>query len=736
MALDRTSGFDLLVQVSENELNNQLATAFLAGDVLPPSMSAPVDRSGVVGTFDMNFNTPVADLDRPRPSMGLTVPFANSQFRVTAPITLTLAPLGGTITIVDRIEMITQGSNQIATMDFNNGAPTVMVAFDTASQAILTPVLDVTGLTLEQVQNMMAGIILQQLQTGVGRIDLTPPIPVVNDTDPTTIFDIDVTTVNDTTATDRDCITFGVRMANDSGGNINGVTTSFIPAGSQSLVMMSNFWLLARVMRPRLAASLGRPVTDFDTPLRLNRSIPAPGGQGTLTQLEARVEGNRIRVNGQARDSGTGWSAMSNFTFFIDIALVDGSLSVTATTPTVDTNVDLEWWVWLLTLGLGALFGGIIGTIVTAIVLAIVEAVAEGIIDNLVGGGIGDSLGGLPAIPLGPIGGGLTLSTVVLDDMELRCSITRSLSVPVKNQGSHLSSTGFNVDLDTGTIRSSVLPETDLVWNPSRGLSANGPTGLSVIGTSFSSLTPVQVSNLPLLSREIPLTLIPFTYPPSTPFVEHDEVVFGVRTTDGRYAKARAWRSLTAGGALQLSWVTYDTPVPRLDIAARWWVIERGEVTEFIRPDCSVCRSSPVRWCGMFEAWPRLMAFPIDYQWCLCGKVLEEGEGSVSTPHGPLAYKLTGRCLCIETEMEQDVDCELCVSAIDSRGQELFTCTRLVQQGIETRCMKCVPKAPYMKLEVIPADPALNAWRPLIAARTMKTQDQDRVEKANTVALA
>ena len=30
MALDRTSGFDMLVQVSETEINNQLAAAFLA----------------------------------------------------------------------------------------------------------------------------------------------------------------------------------------------------------------------------------------------------------------------------------------------------------------------------------------------------------------------------------------------------------------------------------------------------------------------------------------------------------------------------------------------------------------------------------------------------------------------------------------------------------------------------------------------------------------------------------
>lgn len=720
MALDRTSGFDMLVQISETELNNQLATAFLAGSTFPPAISVPVNTGGVTGTADLNFNTPVADLDRPRPRMGLTIPFSNSQLQITAPLAVTIAPLGGTITIVDSIVMITQGSNQLATMDFNAGAPDVTVVFDAASAALLAPLLSAAGLTIAQAQNMMAGVVLTQLQTSIGRIDLTPPIPVVDDADATTVFDIDVTTVNDTSALDRDCITFGVRMANDSGGNINGVTTSMIPAGSQSLVMMSNFWLLARVMRRRIAASLGRPVTDFDTPLRLNRNIPAPGGQGTLTNLEARIIGNRIAVTGRATDSGTGWSAESNFSFFIDIALSGGAITVTATTPDVDTDVDLAWWVWLLSLGLGALFGGIVGVIVAAVVLAVVEAVAEGIADGMISDGISGSLGGLPSIPLGPIGGGLTLSSIVIDDLELRSTIVRSVSVPVKNQGGHTSLGEFAVDLDTGVINADTRVGSDLVWNPAASLSTNGPSGLSITGTSFGALTPVQISRLPLATNQLPMGLIPLAFPPSFPFFTHNEVVFGVRTTEGRLAKVRAWRSITEAGVLHLNWVTFDTPTPSLDIAARWSVLERGEVSEHITPDCSFCRSNPVRWCGIFEAWPRLAAFPIDYQWCLCGEVIEEGSGEVSTKYGPLAYRLVGRRLYIETEMAQSVGCELCVSAIDARGLELFTCIQLNQSGIEKYCRKCDPRKPNVRVEILAVDAKLATWRPLITSETVK----------------
>jgi hypothetical protein len=720
MALDRTSGFDMLVQISENELNNQLATAFLAGGFFPTSMTVPVNSGGITGTADLNFNTPVADLDRPRSQMGLTIPFSNSQLQITDPLAVTIAPLGGTITVVDSIVMLTQGTNQLATMDFNSGAPSVIVAFDAASVALLSPLLTAAGLTIVQAQNMMAGVVLTQLQTSIGRLDLTPPIPVTDDADATTVFDIDVTTVNDTSALDRDCITFGMRMANDTGGNINGVTSSMIPAGSESLVMMSNFWLLARVMRPRIAASLGRPVTDFDTPLRLNRNIPAPGGQGTLTNLEARVIGNRISVTGRAVDSGTGWSAESNFSFFIDVGLSGGAITVTATTPVVNTDVDLAWWVWLASLGLGALFGGIVGAIVAAVVLAIVEAVAEGIADGMISDGISGSLGGLPSIPLGPIGGGLTLMSIVLDDLELRSTIVRSVSVPIKNQGGHTSVNGFAVDLDTGLISADIRTASDIVWNPAAMLSTNGSSGLTITGTSFGALTPVQISRFPLVTNQIPVGLIPLTLPPLFPFLPHNAVVFGLRTTEGRLAKLRAWRSIQEAGALHLDWITFETPIPSLDIAARWSVLERGEVSEYITPDCSFCRTNQVRWCGIFEAWPRLAAFPIDYQWCLCGEVLDNDRGEVSTKHGPLAYRLVGRRLYIETEMAQSVDCELCVSAIDARGLELYTCIRLNQSGIEKRCRKCDPRKPYVRVEMLALESQLASWRPLITAETMR----------------
>ncbi len=727
MALDRTSGFDMLVQISETELNSQLETAFLAGTIFPPAISVPITSGGVSGRAELNFDTPIADLDRPRPRMGLTLPFAESQLEITAPLPLTVSPLGGDITIVDSIVMRSEGGTQIASMDFTDGAPDVSVEFDSDSASRLAPLLAAAGLSINQAQNMMAGIVLQQLQNEIQQMDLTPPIPVTDDADATTVFDIDVTTVNDTSAVDRDCLAFGIRMASDSGGNINGVTTSMIPGGSGSLVMMSNFWLLARVMRPRLATQLGIPLSNFDTPLRLNSSVPAPGGDGTLTNLEARVVGNRIAVTGRATDSGTGWSAVSNFSFFIDIGLSGGDITITATEPNVDTDVDLEWWVWLVSLGLGGLFGGIIGAIVAAIVLAIVEAVAEGIANGLVSDGLSGSLGGLPSVPLGPIGSGLTLTNIVLDDLELRSSIIRAPVVPVKHQGQHVDQSAFALDLDTGDVSNDIRAGTDLVWRPNQGLSTKGGSGLSITGIAYGALTPVQVSHMSLSTTQVSPGAIPMTFPPSFWFMPHQSVVFGVRTSEGRLAKVKAWRSLVEGGALHIRWTTFDTPIPSLDIKEKWSILERGEVEKYISPDCSYCRSGPVRRCGVFEAWPKLAAFPVDYQWCLCGEILEQGFGEIPTKHGPLAYKLTGRRLHIETDMGQSVNCELCVSAIDAHGKELYTCIRIKKPGIDKKCRKCTPGKSLVQLEVRQPSPELLTWRPLLEQVT--TADAAAVEQ-------
>jgi hypothetical protein len=79
------------------------------------------------------------------------------------------------------------------------------------------------------------------------------------------------------------------------------------------------------------------------------------------------------------------------------------------------------------------------------------------------------------------------------------------------------------------------------------------------------------------------------------------------------------------------------------------------------------------------------MAFPIDYQWCLCGQVLGQGQGTLVTDGHTITYFVDRDQLQIGTEIGKSLKCELCLSAIDNWGRELFTCVPLERRGTVVR---------------------------------------------------
>ncbi len=143
-------------------------------------------------------------------------------------------------------------------------------------------------------------------------------------------------------------------------------------------------------------------------------------------------------------------------------------------------------------------------------------------------------------------------------------------------------------------------------------------------------------------------------------------------------------------------------PIPSLDIALRWSVLAKGKGQPFVGSDFAACTRYEVsRRCDI-EAWPRLVSFPVNYEWCLCGNVLEEGDGQITYNGGTLTYHLAGRYLTLETVMAQAVDRQLCVSAIDVRNRELFTCVPLKIGPTESECGKGRKFYPNPSIVLIP----------------------------------
>ena len=195
----------------------------------------------------------------------------------------------------------------------------------------------------------------------------------------------------------------------------------------------------------------------------------------------------------------------------------------------MDTDVDLEWWVWLAGLALGGLFGGIIGVIVAAIVLAITESVLDGVANSLISSGISGSLGSFASIPLGPIGSGLSMSAIVLDDLELRGSIVRMPGVPVRNQGGRYDVVDADVRPRRGIDRTDRPAGHRPRVGPGERAVRQGCGRLTVTGQSFGALTPLQISSFPMGGLSVPLAMIPAKL--ELPFLTvGGEVVLGMRT--------------------------------------------------------------------------------------------------------------------------------------------------------------------------------------------------------------
>jgi hypothetical protein len=716
MSTNLTSGFDILIQLSEDEINNQIQELFLGGELeIPSSFNFPFNFPGFNGSANINLGMPEVFLDQASPRVRIDFAVEDSQIITSG---IPIGGLGGEISIEHPITVLDLPSAQQVVLNFASATPSVNFTFDAFTTALITPVLP-AGITINNITDLVALEITDILINDIVQLSITPAIPT-STTDPMVPANISVKTLNDTSAADRDALVFGVDMITGSPGNLGGVTTNFIPNGEESILMLSNDWLLGEIIRPQLASSLGIPLASIDRPLTLNNNVPAPGGEGTLTALTASVVGNRIRITGRAIASGTGWNAVATFSLFVDLSLVDGSIVVTTTAPVVDTDVDLEWWVWLTTLGIGAILGGIIGIIVAAIVTAIAESIIEGIANNMISTGITSGLDALPTFPLGPIGAGLSLESIILDDLELHGSIIKAYRIPTFYSGGMDSHTAFALDLETGRKYgfNESSSDIDLKYHPSTGVRFVNGSKYSNSGTSYGALTPLGVRNMPLSSINISKGNIPNVM--KIPFFSSgNELVIGIRTNKGRLAKARIFNDVLKGKAFSIDWVTYDTVVPSVKLTTRWNTREFGTRLDprLVNGEC--CPAYEAAKDCRIEAVTKKLAFPIDLQWCIDGIVLKDSSGIVDSKSGSLDYTIQGRFLTLHASMSQLISSEVCLSAIDSSGLEVFKCTKINSSGIGSDC-------PSKRLKILPVYeylPIISTFKKPIKLSSVKFND-------------
>lgn len=421
MAQSQTSGYDVLVQLSEQELNDQLEANFapipFASAILP--ISGTLEFRHLELDVDPNFPAPPVN-------NGIQLIFDALVSGNTNTVTVQVSAVLG-------IEAAgTQRTLGFYTYDQSPivpGNPNLMIP--------IVKVLSPPGF------NFLAPIIRDTIKDKFYAFGA--PINMPPSSDPLTPTDMHVKVIDDPNPSGIDCVTLMLNTEGTTGGNPAGVTT-YLGQGQPNgaVVTLSNQLVVERLIRPRLQAAI--PGSTFNPPCDLASPVPISiwtrekkTKRGRiiysititiyLQTMSVFVDGDHLRVVGTFGGSGNGWSIDASFSASLFIEVQDGVLQVVQRDLELNPNFNFAPWVWVVS----ALTGGALSVVITAAaqsaINAALDAVAAGIVDFA--SKLPPYITTLPTIPLGPSGGQLTITDVLLDDLTIRGPVTRVPAGPV-----------------------------------------------------------------------------------------------------------------------------------------------------------------------------------------------------------------------------------------------------------------------------------------------------------------
>jgi hypothetical protein len=405
MSQSQTSGYDILVQLSEQQLN---ALMLQYSVPLPP------------GVTELTFLS--LELD------GAAASFVSNGVRLSFQI----AAFGNTGTV----DFVAKFDVQIIDGKRTLGIYTVS---STAADSHVTPSFP-NAPAFEPI--FKGGFEQFLLTTPQPLVSLATVDPSSGSTDPLTPTELHVKVIDDPAPLGIDCVTLMVNTGGSSGGNAAGVTQYLGNGPDGAVVTLSNQLLLERLIRLRLESAI--PGSTFNPPCVLANQVEMLAASGVQTgvfgivihaldmhivlqSLSVGIEGDHLLAAGSLGGSGAGFSASGSFSIRLYIVLRNGALEVDQYIDTLDADVHFEWWVYLLT--------GLAAGPVQALLLWWVQSAMNRGIDGMLAflAVVGDQLGvnsiAVPAIPLGVNGGQLTIQSVLLDDLTLQGPVTRTPAV-------------------------------------------------------------------------------------------------------------------------------------------------------------------------------------------------------------------------------------------------------------------------------------------------------------------
>jgi hypothetical protein len=336
------------------------------------------------------------------------------------------------------------------------------------------------------------------------------------------------------------CMTFG----GGTPGNLANLTTSVIGAGDNASLMMGFDWLL-RLMEPVIEAGLDLEDDDFEDG-HLTRSVEIDDENDVhLTRLDFTLEDGFVKVRSRVEKNGFCYTASADFGGDFKLEVRESRLIVEADFSDPDLNLDIPWYCWIGAAFLGALLGGIIGAILVPVLLYLVTSTVEDVV-NTVADAIVDAINNAtPTVNVPAVGFDLFFQNAFVDDIGIGCRLVVRDTAPVRCQGTVRLRPGQELDLDDGKVESFVNGA-DLRWAGRDNAARLEALCVSRIADTpwvrFGEIPRYRSYGLDYTRRSIPVTELGFLHVIDLPFGSDIEMfipslaVYAVRTNERRIA--------------------------------------------------------------------------------------------------------------------------------------------------------------------------------------------------------
>jgi hypothetical protein len=388
----QTSGYDLLVQLSEQELNSQLENFPLAPISVPPLM------------VNLTFESIELDIDLSLPMIANCVRLRVAALATSVVGTNTITVYNDDIEIAGPLDVITIGNQRVLvfqTAPLDTNFPVVRAA---PGRPAMSPTISIA------IHNQLRS--QQPIPLGIA-------ITQSGSTDPLTPTDMHVKVIDDPSPNDLDCVTLLFNTGGTTTGNSVGVTHYLGNGPTGAVVTLSNSLVLERLIRPHLAAALG---ATFDPPCVLHDLVAIPTNNWFISYINLEtmsvvVEGDHLRAVGTVGRNKPAWWVSGSFNIRLYLVLNNGVLDVSQVVDDVSADFHFKHWVWIV----AGLTGSLIGLLITAVIQHAVNKLIDTVLSKFsdLSSKLGTNGVAIPTIPVGLNGGQLQIQSVMLDDLTL-----------------------------------------------------------------------------------------------------------------------------------------------------------------------------------------------------------------------------------------------------------------------------------------------------------------------------